>query len=206
MEKFCKRCIYNSLPSFEKTLKSNEVLFLESNKLKQIYRIKDGYIKITKIHYSGDEKVFDVLGKGEYVALLSLLQGNDDYIATATALTDTTVLCFDKDIVLKAYNSNKMFQENCVNCVVTRSKLFHNHLFNVSNIELEEKILSTLDLLAQKFGNVKENVIELELPFSKTILSNLIGVRRETLSRKLSEMNNNNIIEVSKNKYKFNRL
>jgi CRP/FNR family transcriptional regulator len=79
-------------------------------------------------------------------------------------------------------------------------------LFNISNINLEEKILSSLELLANKFGVVKENFVELELPFTKNDLANLIGVRRETLSRKLSEMKKNNIIEVTKNIYKFYRL
>lgn len=206
MKKFCINCIYESLPYTEIKLQVNDILFLESEDLDEVYKIKNGFIKVTKTHYSGDEKVFDVFGAGEYIALLALLQGNDSYIANAVAITDTTLLCFKKEDILSAYNSNRMFQKNCINCVVTRSKAFHNQLFNISNVSLEEKILSTLELLANKFGIIKDGFVELRLPFSKTDLSNLIGVRRETLSRKLSEMQKSNIIEVTKNIYRFHRL
>ena len=181
-------------------------MFLETDTLEYVYKIVEGLIKITKLHQSGDEKVFDILGPNDYVALLAVLQGDEEYIATATALTDVTVRRFSKKDVEQAYSSNAMFQTNCMKCVVTRSKTFHNYLFNVSNVDPEEKILSVLQLLANKFGRVENDIVYVTLPFSKTVLANIIGVRRETLSRKLSSMKKDNILEENHNVYKFNRL
>ena len=52
----------------------------------------------------------------------------------------------------------------------------------------------------------KSEMIALKLPFSKTVLASIIGVRRETLSRKLSEMKKRNIIEIENNTYIFDRM
>jgi CRP/FNR family transcriptional regulator len=206
MKKYCSNCIYETLPNKEVTLKESDILFLETDTLEYVYKIVEGLIKITKLHQSGDEKVFDILGPNDYVALLAVLQGDEEYIATATALTDVTVRRFSKKDVEQAYSSNAMFQTNCMKCVVTRSKTFHNYLFNVSNVDPEEKILSVLQLLANKFGRVENDIVYVTLPFSKTVLANIIGVRRETLSRKLSSMKKDNILEENHNVYKFNRL
>jgi CRP/FNR family transcriptional regulator len=206
MKKYCSNCIYETLPNKEVTLQESEILFLETDTLEYVYKIVEGLIKITKLHQSGDEKVFDILGPNDYVALLAVLQGDKEYIATATALTDVTVRRFSKKDVEQAYSSNAMFQTNCMKCVVTRSKTFHNYLFNVSNVDPEEKILSVLQLLANKFGRVENDIVYVTLPFSKTVLANIIGVRRETLSRKLSSMKKDNILEENHNVYKFNRL
>ena len=206
MKKYCSNCIYETLPNKEVTLKESDIVFLETDTLEYVYKIVEGLIKITKLHQSGDEKVFDILGPNDYVALLAVLQGDEEYIATATALTDVTVRRFSKKDVEQAYSSNAMFQTNCMKCVVTRSKTFHNYLFNVSNVDPEEKILSVLQLLANKFGRVENDIVYVTLPFSKTVLANIIGVRRETLSRKLSSMKKDNILEENHNVYKFNRL
>lgn len=206
MKKYCSNCIYETLPNKEVTLKESDILFLETDTLEYVYKIVEGLIKITKLHQSGDEKVFDILGPNDYVALLAVLQGDEEYIATATALTDVTMRRFSKKDIEEAYSSNAMFQTNCMKCVVTRSKTFHNYLFNVSNVDPEEKILSVLQLLANKFGRVENDIVYVTLPFSKTVLANIIGVRRETLSRKLSSMKKDNILEENHNVYKFNRL
>jgi len=79
-------------------------------------------------------------------------------------------------------------------------------LFQASNIDAKEKILGTLQLLAKKYGKIKDDFIEMELPFSKTELARIVGIRRETLSRKLSEMQKNNIVHINKNIYKIKRL
>lgn len=206
MKKYCKNCIYESLPHKVKTFSPKELLFLEGDSLDFVYRIIDGLVKITRIHPSGDEKIFDILGPGDYIALIAVLQNNTSYVASAESLTEVKSVKINTLDIKKAYQSNTIFQSTCLNCAVTRSTMFQNKLFQTSNIDTEEKILGTLQILAQKFGTIENDTVILKLPITKTVLASVIGIRRETLSRKLTEMQNNNIIEIENNIYKFDRL
>ena len=206
MKKFCKHCIYESLPHDIVKYTPQESIFMEGFDLQYIYRIKSGLVKMNRIHPSGDEKIFDILGKEDYIALLALLQGKQEYVASATALTDVKLIRMNAEDVLMAYQSNDIFKASCLECAVTRSTMFQDKLFQTANIDVEEKILATLQILAKKFGVMKHGVVEMELPFTQTVLASIIGIRRETLSRKLSLMKDKNILQIDKNIYKFDRL
>ena len=207
MKKYCKHCIYESLTHDLVTFSPQETIFMEGFSLDYVYKIKEGFVKMNRIHPNGDEKIFDILGPGDYIALLAVLQEKNEYLASSVSLTKVTAVRISSDKVLEAYRSNAIFQESCLNCAVMRSTMFQDKLFQTSNIDTEDKILATLRILAKKFGIIKDDgLIEMKLPFSKTELANIVGIRRETLSRKLSEMQENKIIQINKNIYKFNRL
>lgn len=206
MKQYCINCVYESLPHTIRQLEAGRVLFREGDPLTHVWRIRNGLVKITKLHVSGDEKVFDILGEGDYLALIALLQGQPHYIATAETLTPTTLVQIERDAVNGAYESNPLFQKTCLQCAVTRTNMFQRQLFHISNVDTEEKILSVLQLLAKRFGIEHDGRIVLELPFNKTILAGIVGIRRETLSRNLSAMQDKRILRVEKNTYIFDRV
>lgn len=206
MKQHCTRCMYADLPREYKTFKANQTIFLEGDTLQHIFLIDDGLIKISKLFLNGEERIFEILGPNEFVALVSVLKGDLDYVATATCLTDTTVGIIKREDVMNAYRNSSEFKDVCMSCLVDRTNLFQSQLYQTSNVDTEDKIMSVFNYLLDKFGLEKDDKQVLDLPFNKTVLANIIGIRRETLSRKLTKMQKDNIIEVSKNKYIFNRL
>jgi CRP/FNR family transcriptional regulator len=61
--------------------------------------------------------------------------------------------------------------------------------------------MNTLKILFEKFGyRIGEKQI-LDLPFSKTVLANIIGIRRETLSRTITSLEQEDILKNDKNRY-----
>lgn len=206
MKKQCAHCIYESLPHTVKTVPAQTILFLEGDTLDVIYRVKDGLVKINRVHPSGDEKVFDILGTGDYIALLAVLQGKKQYVASAETLTDCTLLQMTYQDVKEAYESNLLFQQSCLHCAVTRTHSFQNKLFHSTNVDTEEKILGILQLLANRYGTTSNGVVTLSLPFNRTVLADLIGIRRETLSRKLSSMQDQGIVTIDKQEFIFHRM
>lgn len=206
MKKYCKNCIYESLPHDIVKFSPQEHVFLEGDTLTYVYKITEGFIKMNRIHPNGDEKIFDILGPDDYVALLAVLQGQNTYVASAETLTQVTAIRLSYRDVIKAYESNDIFKTTCLHCAVTRSTMFQDKLFQTTNIDTEEKILATLQILAKKFGRIEDKFVVMKLPFTQTVLANMIGIRRETLSRKLSKMQDDHIIHIEKNIYKFDRL
>ncbi|MCF7924469.1 MAG: Crp/Fnr family transcriptional regulator [Candidatus Izimaplasma sp.] len=200
----CANCIYGKIKSQYEEHLSKSIVFLEGEILRKVYSIEKGYIKISKFLENGDEFIIGVLGPGDYVALLAVLQGNENYIASASCLTKVQLRVIDKDDILLAYKSSDEFKDKCLNCAITRSNLFHDQLLISANSETQDKILAILKNLFQKFGVIKDNRYVIKLPFSKTVLANLINIRRETFSRHLTKLQNQGVLTVNNNTYILN--
>lgn len=201
MKQFCVHCQYDQIKGQSKTFQAGEVLFWEGEKINHIYQIQSGYMKMNKLSENGDERIIGLLREGDYVALLALLQGKKEYIANATALSNIVVKVMDKDDVLEAYQRNDLFKDHCLSCAVMRSNLFQSQIVNSATSNTDEKILNVLKTLSESYGKRSNNEIRIELPFSKTVLANFIGIQRETLSRHLSSMQKERILRIEKNNY-----
>ncbi len=199
--KFCSNCIYKQVIGESLTYPANHLLFRDIDKADYVYRIQSGYIKIYKYSDNGDERIIGLLGPGDYVGLLVVLQNKFEYIANAITITAVSAKKMRTMDVINEYQRNTLFKESCLNCAITRSNLFQTHLVQSMSANTEERILNILKGLYQRFGyQFKEEYI-VELPFSKIDLANLIGIQRETLSRHLAQMQSKKIIRVEKNKY-----
>lgn len=206
MKKYCTNCIYQSLIGEIVSFEEGKIIFLEGDNLDYVYLIQEGYIKVSKTFPGGEERIFDILGENDFVGLVAVLKEDKEYIATAQALSNTVVKKISSKEIMKSFHSNESFKDLCFKCTVTRTNLFQSHLFNTTSAHLEDKIMITLEYLTKKFGTYSKGEYILSLPFSKTTLASIIGVRRETLSRKLTEMQKMNILKVNKNTYIFDRM
>lgn len=201
--KTCDTCIYRQAIHKNKIYQKNEYLFLETEKVEYIYFIKKGIVILSKLHTNGEEKIMDVLKEGDFIALLTILQNKEEYLVSAKAVTEIEVEVIRKEDALHNYNNNTQFRDTCMKCAAHRLGNFHTQLFSTSNIDPEEKIIQVLKHLYSKFGYMNQKRHYLKLPISKTELAQMIGIRRETLSRKLTALKKQNIINVEKNIYEF---
>lgn len=206
MKKYCTNCMYHSLKGITKTYKEGDKLFLEGDTLSFVYLISKGFVKVSKSFQNGEERIFDILSTNDFVGLVAALREDKNYIASAYALNDVEVKKIAVSDILLSFHSNDSFKDLCFKCTVTRTNLFQSHLFNTTSAHLEDKILLMLEYLTKKFGTYSKGVYVLDLPITKTTLASIIGVRRETLSRKLSKMQQEGILVIDKNKYTFDRM
>ena len=204
MQRFCKYCQYDSLSGDIVQIKENTIIFNNDDFIDYVYQINDGYVKMVRYLETGDEKIIGILGPGEYIALLAVLQKKDNYIATSISLTSVILKRITKHEVLDSYQKSPEFRDRCLTCAVSRSNTFKNNLVNSASTSTKERIINTLKALYEKFGYKDNNQQIVELPFSKTVLANIIGIRRETLSRTLKDLSDNEIIFFEKNKYILN--
>lgn len=205
MKQACIECIYTKLPYQAVSFKEKDFVFMEGDELNHSFLIEEGLVKISRMSVNGEEKIFDIFGPGEFIALVSLLKNDSHYVASAECLTDVRIKSYLKNDVFEAYRSSNEFKDICLSCAMNRTNLFQSHLFQSANTDIEERIMLVLKYLSRKFGTIEKRMCYLELPFSKTTLASIIGIRRETLSRKLSSMQKNGTIDIDKNKYKFER-
>lgn len=206
VKKYCNVCIYESLPHEKLNISKNNILFHEGDEIENVFHIDFGYVKVLKYHESGDEKIFDILGPGEFMGLLLVLQEKKNFIVTAIALSDVVIRKIKIQDVRNAYLHNTTFQQTCLKCATARANVFQNQLYQISSSEVDDKILGVLMYLYRKFGEYKEHKHLLYLPINQSELASIIGIRRETLSRRIKLLQDEGVISIHKHIYQFNKV
>lgn len=201
----CLQCIFDLNQDVKREYKKNDIIFLEGDEVNKVYRIKSGIVKLEKIYENGEAKIIDLVTTDDYLALLTVLKDIEEYPVSAVCLTDVVLSPIDRFDAEDAYQDNLHFKEQCLQCAAHRIGIFQDHTFLSSNTEIEDRVIHTLTHLSKKFGKRSREIIEVTLPISKTELANMIGLRRETLSRKLSKMVENGVLSIEKNKYTIHR-
>ncbi|MDR4948360.1 Crp/Fnr family transcriptional regulator [Neobacillus cucumis] len=182
--------------SFAREWKKQSHVFLQGDPLENVYFIFDGKIKIYKSDISGKEQIVAIAKKGEMFPHVGFFR-KGDYPAYAEAVEPSTL------IVVPISKFEKVLIDNPELCIKV-FKVLGEKIVDLQN-RLEEQILNNtyeqiiklLIRLAQKHGIEQKNgTILLKSEFTNKDLANMIGTTRETISRTLTKMKKEELIEV----------
>lgn len=175
--------------------KKGHIIFYEGDICDQFYLITKGKIKITKYTKDGHEQLLYVVSEGDYLGDLSILK-KGICSNSAEALEDTSVCILrkdDLDLLLKKHPALSLkIMEIFHDRIATLESLLHT----LGNKEVETRLAGLLISFIKDFGTPTNQGIVLDIPLSREDLANHIGTSRETVSRKLSVMQDEGIIEL----------
>ncbi len=178
-------------------VKKNEILFRDFHSLKYVYFVLEGAFKVYKYNEDGIEKIVDVLSDNDYLAVTLMFGDLDDYGLNCTALMNSKVVRLSVEQMYEAFVDRKILKDY-MNFTSRKLINFKNYLAN--STDPEERIIIALSELYQRFGKIIGDDKIIDLPFSKTDLASFIGLRRETLSRKMTLLMDQGKIYVDKNR------
>lgn len=178
-----------------KKYKKGQMIFFEGDISDKLYVINKGKIKIFKYTREGKEQILYILSEGDFVGDLSLLK-KDEFKFNAEALEDSNICVLTKDDFDGLLKENPEIAIEILQVVYDRIIKLENLIQSLSTKDIESRIAGLLLSFVKDFGVRKGSTIELELPLSREDIANYIGVTRETISRKLSSMQEQGIIEL----------
>jgi CRP/FNR family transcriptional regulator len=178
-------------------VKKNEVLFRDFHALKYVYFVLEGTFKVYKYNEEGVEKIVDILHDDDYLAVTLMFSDLDEYTLNCSALTKGKVVRLSIEQMYEAFVDRKILRDY-MNFTSRKLINFKNYLAN--STDPEERIIIALRELYDRFGIMMEGEKVIDLPFSKTDLASFIGLRRETLSRKMTALMDEGKIYVDKNR------
>lgn len=176
--------------------KKNSHVFLQGDPLENVYFIFDGKIKIYKSDINGKEQIVGIFKKGEMFPHVGFFR-KGEYPAFAEVIEPSTL------VVVPISQFENVLIENPELCIKV-FKVLGEKIVDLQN-RLEEQILNNtyeqiiklLIRLGQKHGIEREDgSILLHAEFSNKDLANMIGTTRETISRTLTKMKKDELIEV----------
>lgn len=172
-----------------------EMLFCEGGPCHGLHILARGRVRIFKTSAAGREQVLAVNGPGESVAELPVFDGGA-YPASAVAIEDAEV----------AFISRRDFQAFCMEhpevalkmlaVVGGRLRRLVAIIEELAFTTVRQRLVALLLKLASSEGKSVAGGIELHLPASHQELANELGTVREIISRNLTRLQAEGLIEV----------
>ena len=157
----------------------NQVIFSQADPANTVFYIQTGEVKLTVVSDAGKEAVIAILGAGDFLGEGSLA-GRPLRMATATAISDCSIVQLEKAAMIRVLHEEPAFSEMFLAYVLSRNMRIEedlvDQLFNSS-----EKRLARVLLLLANFG--KEGKPEPVLAkISQETLAEMIGTTRSRVS------------------------
>jgi CRP-like cAMP-binding protein len=179
-------------------LKKNEVLFMEKDYINALYAILDGKATMFRLSSNGQKRVFFILTEGALIneVVFDQLPVSVD----CEAFEDSTILKFSKDKLIDIMENDFKLTMNIMNSLGKKERRLFRQLKNSIPIKLEKKIAAKLWKLSKDYGIAKGEWTEINLKITITYLSYMIGSSRETVSRALKTLIDENIVRWDEKK------
>lgn len=179
---------------------SGELIFSEGDVCAGLYVVQSGNVRIFKSSAGGREQVLSIDGPGSSIAELPVFDGGT-YPASAQAVSDSTLLFFF---------SRQDFHALCVQhpevalkvlkVVGSRLRRLVGIIEELSFTTVRHRLIALLVRLGKTEGDRNGDGIALTLPSNNSELAAQIGTVRELVSRNLSRLQAEGLIEVDNRK------
>lgn len=182
--------------SLSRTWKKNSYIFLQAEPLENVYFIEEGKVKIYKSDINGREQIVTIAKKGEMFPHVGFFR-KGSYPANAEVLEKATL------VVVPIAKFENVLIENPELCIKV-FKVLGEKIVDLQN-RLEEQILNNtyeqiiklLIRLGDKHGTqTAAGTVIIKNEFTNKDLANMIGTTRETVSRTLTKMRKEELIEM----------
>jgi CRP/FNR family cyclic AMP-dependent transcriptional regulator len=181
------------------THRKKDVIFKQGDAADSVVYIKSGKIKVTVISKDGNEAVVALLGADEFLGEGCLI-GQPKRLATASALTDCTVMSVSKAEIQRVIKDEPAFSQMFMTHILERNARVEEDLIDQLFNSTEKRLARVLLLLAN-FG--KQGSPEpIAAKISQETLAEMIGATRSRVShfmnkfRKLGFIDYNGHLEV----------
>jgi CRP/FNR family transcriptional regulator, cyclic AMP receptor protein len=179
--------------------RSKHTIFSQGDAGDTVFYLQRGKVRLPVLSKSGKEATLGILGTGDFFREGCLI-GQPLRVATATAMTDCTVLQVERKAMMRVLHEQHSFSDMFVAYLlhqnIRREEDLVDQLFNSS-----EKRLARILLLLAHFG--KEGVAETIIPkISQETLAEMVGTTRPRVSffmnkfRKMGFIDYNGGLEV----------
>lgn len=193
--------LFNGLPeeqlndirqiAVDKFCDKGKVIFLEGDDCNGFYIVADGKVKIYKVSFEGKEHILHIYGPGNPFGEVPVFAGKK-FPANAQTLLKSHLLFFPRTAFVELISQNPSLSLNMLAVLSMRLRQFTVQIENLSLKEVPGRLASYLLYLAKEQGRVDT----VTLTISKGQLASLLGTIPETLSRILTKMSQQHLIDT----------
>jgi CRP/FNR family cyclic AMP-dependent transcriptional regulator len=161
----------------------------------RVYFIVSGTVKVFVDHADGSEVILALLGPGEMVGEMSLVD-NLKRSANVTTLESSTLVWMDRTTFGRQLHQLPALMGNMVTMLSRRLRLANTRLQADATLDVEGRVALQLLSLAQELGEATEQGIRIPIRLSQSDLAALVGASRVRVNQIIVEYKRRGIIDI----------
>ena len=163
------------------------------------YLILQGTVKVHVEEADGTEVLLAILGPGELLGEVSLLDGRTPS-ATVTALDHTECLAMNFSAFREAIRTVPLLAYNFARTLAARLRLSNNQIQALASLNVENRVARQIMAFADRYGQPQPGgAIQIPIRLTQSDLSHIIGASREQTNRVLVSYRNRGFLSVDAN-------
>jgi CRP-like cAMP-binding protein len=167
-----------------------EALFYEADCADCYFRVVSGAIRSCKLLTDGRRHVGEFFLPGDFIGL----DADSSYVFTAEAVTDTTVLRYSRRHVDALAWQEPRIGRSLLRIVCHGLLVAQQQMVLLGHKTADERIASFILGLAERNGAANR----VSLPMSRSDIGDHLGLTMETVSRALSQLKKDGVIELTR--------
>lgn len=177
-----------------KTFRKGEILVHEGEPPLGFTVIRDGSAKAYRTTFDGREQILYIFPENDYFGARFLFT-EEKVPYSVEALEETNVCILSKEQFAKLLLEHSGVALQIIEAMANRMSRLELVLQSMGGRNAELRIASLLLEFKDTYGKQNGAFLEITLPLSREGLANYLGLARETLSRKLTQLEEEGIIE-----------
>ena len=178
----------------QRAYSKNQVIFLEEETGNYMYLVLSGKVKVSKAGSGGKETILAIHRAGDFFGEMSLLDGKTSP-ATVSAMEDSKIISLSGVDFHKYLMHNEKVLLQIINVLCARLRQVWQTQ-SLSSSTADAKIRMGLYQLAKRHGIQDAHGTIIDLKITHQELSEMVGTSRETVTRVLTRLREEGIIEV----------
>jgi CRP/FNR family transcriptional regulator, cyclic AMP receptor protein len=155
--------------------------------------IMSGRVRVSVISEDGKEVTLSVLGTGEALGEMSLLDG-EPCSADVTAQEDCVLLVIERGQFLALLRSNSALCLHLMALLTRRLRRANAALEDMASLDLPSRLGRLLARLASDYGVPVRSGTRIEVKLSQKDLSTLVGASREKVNRQIRQWEEDGVL------------
>ena len=174
---------------------AGELIFGEGDPCAGIYVVQSGNVRIFKSSAGGREQVLSIDGPGSSIAELPVFDGGN-YPASAQAVSDSTLFFFSRQDFQALCLLHPQVALKVLRVIGGRLRRLVGIIEELSFTTVRHRLIALLVRLGKAEGIRNGDAITLTLPANNSELAAQIGTVRELVSRNLTRLQSEGLIQV----------
>jgi CRP/FNR family transcriptional regulator len=184
---------------------AGELIFGEADPCAGLYIVQTGNVRIFKSSAGGREQVLTIDGPGSSIAELPVFDGGT-YPASAQAVSDCSLLFFSRQDFQALCLQHPQVALKVLRVVGSRLRRLVGIIEELSFTTVRHRLIALLVRLGKTEGVHTGDAVAVTLPANNSELAAQIGTVRELVSRNLSRLQAEGLIQVDNRKLEIPSL
>lgn len=186
--------------SYIKQYTKGQHVFYDREELTCFYILLEGMASLYKLNTLGEKKVIFVLSPGY---LLNEFEFQELPAAINCEIReDSLVLLLPRERLWHVMERDTELTRAAFHSMSVRIRRLYRQLKNTTNaLKGEKRLAAKLYMLARDYGTDTQRGVLIDMRLSVTYLSEMMGSKRETVSRQMKKLNETGLVIMEKNRF-----